>query len=174
MVVIKIECGPHLTHLLSMYFFFITVLSWLGRRNLAFSNMGTSRKVWNRRWGSFTVDTWILSNNMNEYYMKFCRSDLIITYTNTILQRSDFIPKCDLITRSDLQNFITFATGVACWPGTLTPPDTLSRPIWDVHKIMFYLRSILFLNLPLFRTMHFEHPSVLSRCCISFDVDHSI
>ena len=31
----------------------------------------------------------------------------------------------------------TFATGVACWQGTLTPPDTRSRPIWDLH--MFYL-----------------------------------
>ena len=27
----------------------------------------------------------------------------------------------------------TFATGVACWQWTLTPPDTWSRPIWDLH-----------------------------------------
>ena len=27
----------------------------------------------------------------------------------------------------------TFATGVAYWQRTLTPPDTWSRPIWDLH-----------------------------------------
>ena len=37
-------------------------------------------------------------------------------------------------------------TGVACRQGTLTPPDTWSRPIWDLH--MFYLlRPILFLKI---------------------------
>ena len=44
---------------------------------------------------------------------------------------------------------ITFVTGVACWQGTLTPPDTWSRPIWDLH--MFYLlRPIIFPNLSWF------------------------
>ena len=39
----------------------------------------------------------------------------------------------------------TFATGVACWQGTL-PPDTWSCPIWDLD--MFYLlRPIFFPNL---------------------------
>ena len=28
----------------------------------------------------------------------------------------------------------TFATGLACRQRTLTPPDTRSRPIWDLHK----------------------------------------
>ena len=68
----------------------------------------------------------------------------------------------------------TFATGVACWQGTLTPADTWSRPIWDLH--MFYLlRPVLFSNLSVFfRTMHFEYPSVLSRFCsylLSFLID---
>ena len=41
---------------------------------------------------------------------------------------------------------IRLATGVACWERTLTPPDTLSCPIFDLH--MFYvLRLILFPNL---------------------------
>ena len=31
----------------------------------------------------------------------------------------------------------TFAMGVACRQGTLTPPDIWFRPIWDLH--MFYL-----------------------------------
>ena len=41
------------------------VLSW-GRRDLqiSFSNRDTSRNAWNRHWGSFMVDTGILSNNM--------------------------------------------------------------------------------------------------------------
>ena len=56
----------------------------------------------------------------------------------------------------------TIATGVACWQGTLTPPDSWSRPIWDLH--MFYLlRPILFPNLYFSRTIHFEHPLVLSQ-----------
>ena len=43
----------------------------------------------------------------------------------------------------------TFATGVACWQGTLIPPGTFSRPIWDLH--MFYLlRPILLPNLYFF------------------------
>ena len=43
----------------------------------------------------------------------------------------------------------TFATGVPCRQGMLTPPDTWSRPIGDLH--MFYLlRLILFPNLSLF------------------------
>ena len=42
------------------------VLSW-GRRDfqISFSNRDTSRNAWNRHWGSFMVDTGILSNNMN-------------------------------------------------------------------------------------------------------------
>ena len=41
------------------------VLSW-GRRDfqISFSNRDTSRTAWNRHWGSFMVDTGILSNNM--------------------------------------------------------------------------------------------------------------
>ena len=41
------------------------VLSW-GRRDfqISFSNRDTSRNAWNRHWGSFMVDTGILSNNM--------------------------------------------------------------------------------------------------------------
>ena len=39
--------------------------------------------------------------------------------------------------------------------GTLTPPDTWLRPIWDFH--MFYLlRQILIPNLYFYRTMHSE------------------
>ena len=41
------------------------VLFW-GRRDskISFSNRDTSRNPWNRHWGSFMVDTGILSNNM--------------------------------------------------------------------------------------------------------------
>ena len=36
-----------------------------------------------------------------------------------------------------LRGFLTtFATGVACWQGTLTPPDTWSFPIWNLQ--MFF------------------------------------
>ena len=41
----------------------------------------------------------------------------------------------------------TFETDVACWQETLTPPDTWSRPIWDLHMFYMYLFRP-FLNLP--------------------------
>ena len=43
----------------------MVVLSW-GRCDfqISFSNRDTSRNAWNRHWGSFMVDTGILSNNM--------------------------------------------------------------------------------------------------------------
>ena len=58
----------------------------------------------------------------------------------------------------------TFATGVACRQGTLTPPDTWSRPFGTCIIMFYLLRPILFPNLSLLlRTMLFEYPSVLSR-----------
>ena len=78
--------------------------------------------------------------------------------------RSDFVPNSTFY--RILSGFHrTFATGVACRQGTLTPPDTLSRPFWDLQ--MFYLlRPILFRTCRYFsRTMLFEYPSVLSRFC---------
>ena len=88
----------------------------------------------------------------------------------TALQRSDFIAISDLLPNSIFYRIMrgfhrTFATGVACRQETLTPPETWSRQIWDLH-IFFLLRPILFPNVSLsFRTMHFKHPSVFSRFC---------
>ena len=49
---------------------------------------------------------------------------------------SDFIPNSTFY--RILSGFHrTFATGVACRQGTLTPPDTWSCPFWDLH--LFYL-----------------------------------
>ena len=47
------------------------VLSW-GRRDfqISFSNRDTSRNAWNRHWGSFVVDTGILSSNMKFFSHK--------------------------------------------------------------------------------------------------------
>ena len=38
---------------------------------------------------------------------------------------------------------LTFATGVACWRGTLTHPDTSSRPILDLHVLLVEPNPIL-------------------------------
>ena len=59
----------------------------------------------------------------------------------------------------------TFATGVACWQGTLTPSDTWSRPSLDL-TMFFLLRPILFPTLFFFLPIHFEHPSELSWFCL--------
>ena len=62
----------------------------------------------------------------------------------------------------------TFATGVTCRQGTLTPPDTWFRPFCEDLHVFYLLRPILFLGLLFFRTMLFERPFVLfpraTRC----------
>ena len=86
---------------------------------------------------------------------------VLLVETSYSLYRGDITPVCDIIngldiiTESDILPNIGFhgasrsAMGVACRQGTLTPPDTWSRPILDLH--MFYLlRKILFPNLSLF------------------------
>ena len=103
--------------------------------SISFSNRDTSRNAWNRHWGSFMVDTGILSNNMkfpsHKCLMTFF--DLTIYNDNPLLIRLctelDFLPNLSGFHR-------TFALGVACRQGTLTPPDTWSCPIWDLQ--MFF------------------------------------
>ena len=97
-----------------------------------------------------------------------------VAWSNTMitLYRSDFILIRDIFLFLPNSTFYchkrgfhrTFATGVTCWHGTLTPPDTWSGPIWDLHMFDL-LTPIFFPNLLFFRTMLFEHPSVLSRFC---------
>ena len=80
---------------------------------------------------------------MEIYYLNILKKSLTnakwhsVAWPNTMttIYRSDFIPIHDVFTVLDLH--ITFATGVARWQGTLTPPDTWSRHIWDLD--MFYL-----------------------------------
>ena len=91
----------------------------------------------------FLVDTGILSNNTkflsNECLMTFC---ILTKYNDTFLQNSTFYRFMRGFHRK-------LATGVACWQGTLTPPNTWSRPIWDLHMV-YLLRPILFPNLYFF------------------------
>ena len=87
---------------------------------------------------------------------------MITHYWSHILQSRDLITELDLLPKLLRGFHETFAMGVACRQGTLTPPDIFFRPIWDLH--LFYLSiPILFPNLSWFtRTMRFEHPSLLS------------
>ena len=62
----------------------------------------------------------------------------------------------------------TTATAAACWQGTHTPLDTWSRPILGLAYVLLvetnpFLEPVVMF----FRTMHFEHPFVLSRFCLS-------
>ena len=52
---------------------------------------------------------------------------------------------------------MTFATGVVCRQGTLTPPNTWFRPIGNSH-IIFVLKPIISQTCRDLRTMHFEYP----------------
>ena len=106
----------------------------------------------------------VLSNNMkflsHEGSMTFCgltkyngKPPPIRLYTNTWL----FIPNSTFYWL--MRGFHrTFAMGVACWQGTLTPPDTWSRSNWVLH--MFYLSLF-------FRTILFHYPLVLSQLCFT-------
>ena len=81
-------------------------------------------------------------------------------FINDIASVCDILPDLKLLLIKGLNR--AYATGVTCLQGTRTSPNTWFRPILDLH--MFYLlRPILFLILSLFfRTMLFEHLSVLS------------
>ena len=105
------------------------VLSW-GRRDfqISFLNMDTSRNAWNRHWGSFMVDTGILSNKWSFPLTNVKWHSVTWPYTMTTPYWSDFVPNSTFY--RILSGFHgTFATDVACQQGTLTPPDTWSRPI---------------------------------------------
>ena len=90
------------------------------------------------------------------------------------LTNSDFLTdqtfhQChDLDTELDLYRITSgfhraFATGLACQLGTLTLPDTLSRPPFG-DLFVFQLLRPDSSNLPcLYSTFHLEYPLVLSR-----------
>ena len=104
------------------------VLSW-GRRDsqISFSNRDTSRNAWNVieevlwsiRRSYQTIWSFPLTN-VNWHSVTW-------PYTMTTPYWSDFVPNSTFY--RILSGFHgAFATGVACRQGTLTPPDTWSRP----------------------------------------------
>ena len=109
------------------------VLSW-GRRDFqtSFSNRDTSRNAWNRYWWSFMVDTGILSNKMKFPSHKW--HSMTWPYTMTTPYWSDFVPNSTFYwILSDFHR--TFATGVACRQGTLTPPEPGPVP-WGLAYVL--------------------------------------
>ena len=56
----------------------------------------------------------------------------------------------------------SFAIGWACRKGTLTPPDTWSRPNMGHANVLLVETKPFSELVVIFRTIHFEHPSVLS------------
>ena len=100
-------------------------------------------------------------------------------YTLTSRHRSDFKLICDLITKLNLlPNFVSFPSNICDGCGMPTGDSYSSahlvRPIWDLH-FLFLLIPILFPNCSLFfQTMHFEHPSVLSRFCFKLSTKQLI
>ena len=139
---------------------------------MSFSIRDTSRNAWNRHLRSFIVDTgsyqttWS-SSLTNAKWHSVAWQNTMTTLTDQIFYQSVTFLTLPISTFYWLMRgfYRTFAKGEACRKGTLTPLDIRSRPIWDLH-MFFLLRPIFFLNLSLFfRTMLFEHPSVLSRFC---------
>ena len=109
---------------------------------ISFSNRDTSRNAWNRHWGSFMVDTGILSNNMkfpsHKCEMTFC--DLTIYNDNTLLIRLftelDLLPNFEWFSKN-ICDGCGMPTGHAYSPGHLVPS------LWDLH-MFYFLRPILF------------------------------
>ena len=134
------------------------VLSW-GQSDLqiSFSNRNTSRNAWNRHWASFMVDTGILSNNMKFPSHRCWMTFFGLPYTMTTPCWSDFVPNWTFY--RILGGFHrAFATGMACRQGTLTLPDTWSRPFgtcicstcWDqsFFRICRYFYGLCSSNIP--------------------------
>ena len=104
------------------------VLSW-GRRDfqISFSNRDTSRNAWNRHWGSFMVNRGSYQTIWNFPLTNVKWQSVTWPYTMKTLYWSDFVPNSNFY-RILIGFHRTFSTGVACRQGTLTPPDTWSRP----------------------------------------------
>ena len=120
-----------------------------------------SLNVWNRPSGSFMVDMGISSNIMKSPSPKCYMTFWGMTIYNDTLNWSDITPIYELITELDfitdfdiITKFWRFpyniATGAASQQRTLTPPDTWSCPIWDLHLFLCWDHS--FLNLSCLRT----------------------
>ena len=97
--------------------------------------------------------------------MTFC--DLIIYNDNPLLIR--LCTELDLL--PNLSGFHrTFATGVACRQGTLTPPDTWSHPFGTFICYICWDQSFSELVVIFLRTLLFEYPWVLSRFCFLYPI----
>ena len=103
---------------------------------ISFSNRDTSRNAWNRHWGSFYGR---YGDLIKQYEVSLSQMLNDILWPDHIQWQppywSDFVPNSNF--NRNVSGFHrTFATGVACRQGTLTPPDTWSCPIWDLQ--MFF------------------------------------
>ena len=133
------------------------VLSW-GRRDfqISFSNRDASRNAWNRHWGSFMVDTGILSNNM-----KFPSHKCLMTF-------------CDLTIYNDSPLLIIFCTELDILPNfegfPLNICDGYGMPTGEAysseHLVLCHLG---FANVLLLRPLtlnHTLHHQFMALCMI--------
>ena len=97
---------------------------------MSFSNRDTSRSAWNRHWGSFMVrygdqTIWRFPLTNVKWH------SVTLPYTMTTPYWSDFVPNSTFYRiLGGLHR--TFATGVACQQGTLTPFGTcICSTCWD-------------------------------------------
>ena len=154
------------------------VLSW-GRRDfqISFSNRDTSRNAWNLHWESFMVDTGILSNNMKFPLTNVKWHSVTWPYTMTTPYWSDFVPNYRILSGFHGK----FATGVACRQGTLTPPDTWSRPFgtcicstcWDQsfsELVVILPDYALWISLGTFSILHCIVPVRALYVCVLFSI----
>ena len=98
------------------------------RLHLSSSDRDMSWYVWNRPSGSFMVDMGISSNIMKSPSPKCYMTFWDMTIYNDTPNWSDITPFCQF-----WKFPLNIAMGAASQQRTLTPPDTWSCPIWDLH-----------------------------------------
>ena len=146
----------------SLYRCFILRATRLSNKLL---EQGYVRNAWNCHWESFMVDTGI-----KQYKVPLSRilNDILWPDHSTVVTPhwSDFVPNSTFYRM--LRGFhITFATGVACRQGTLTPSDSWSRPFGTCMYSTCLDQSFFRTSRIFFRNMFFDYLLALSRfCCL--------
>ena len=145
---------------------------FLGQRDLL--DKGYITECFNSALRNYMVDTGILPSNIkfpsHEFWVTFCTLTIYIDNPPPIRLCTRLRPYYHLDFYRIMRGIKrAFATCLACRQGTLTPLDTWSSPVWDLHTLCMFnlLRPIIFPTFSIFnRTMHFEHPLVRFQFCI--------
>ena len=144
------------------------ILFW-GRRDfqISFLNKDTLKNALNRHWRSVISIRGSYQTIWGSLLMNIKWHSVTWPYPMTTHYWSDLIPNSTF--NRILRGFHrTFAMGVTCRQGTLTPPDTWSLPFGTCICSTCWEQTFSRTCRYFFRTMLLEYPSVLSRFSFAF------